>query len=184
MGRRGPYSRREWALAGAHAVSFTKEMHNQSPLSIVITSSETVPLNEPFSVTVAIKKNKDINQDITCQVFHSAGMTVRGITRWDVPADIEKELIKNLSMEVIYPNIRRLGRHYVAVRAEWLEVKKKKSYSTMCYFSIEGYEHLAPVDNEQEMTAGQDSHGLVITHDAPRIKAELMQGTTGTAGER
>lgn len=182
-GRRGPYSRLEWALAGAAAVTMNKEMYNLHPLSVNLSIPEDIKTGRDFTITVNINRRKRITGLVACQLFHSVGLTSYDATEWTETFDKGSEVQREISCNVLFPNKKRYGRHYIAVRAEWLEEGRKKSYSTIRYFSIQGWDKPRADDSADSLTAGSSLQKHIVIQNHRILTEPLSKGTTKTAGE-
>jgi hypothetical protein len=134
-GRRGPYSRIEWALAGAASVSLSKDMYKQNACTAVIELPEHAALHQEFSATISVQIHRVISSTIAGTVFTSEGLQAN-VRAWQIDPGAHDRINKSINLTADYFNSERGGRHFMAVRLAWLEGNRKKSYSTIAYCSI------------------------------------------------
>ncbi|MFH1378696.1 MAG: hypothetical protein ABII23_00325 [bacterium] len=161
-GRRGPYSRVEWALAGAASVSYVKNQYQDNTYELSLKTNEEVSLNEDIEIFVHIKqKNLSHRLPVHGELFHSAGIVLIQRKSWEDTFDTADEITHVFRCRIVDPNLKRFGRHYVAARIEWLEGKRNKSYTAITYFSIPGFDLRDEYKSETAMSAGSSIDGYI-----------------------
>ncbi|MBD3272424.1 MAG: hypothetical protein GF384_07810 [Elusimicrobia bacterium] len=135
-GRRGPYSRIEWALAGATAVSRLTSRMNPPAYTVTLSVPETVQINTDFSATLDFTNNTPSRASAPrVELYTSPGCLIFSYQPQQSLFEVSQSSDTLLARVIDY-NPSRAGRHYIGVRMSWLEHNRKKSYSNCAYFTV------------------------------------------------
>ena len=116
----GPYSRLEWATAGAAAFSRTKFLHGRSAVSVEIATNEQVAFGEAFNAAVVLTNaTTDTIRHIRLQPYASEGIVVEegALYLERLPAEVQVALA--LRCRIAEPDTARASRYMLAVEAIW-----------------------------------------------------------------
>ena len=129
---RGPYSGREWALAGAAAFSTIRDSWDVYPLRVTLDAPDTQTIASTFTVTVNIENltKRDV-KNIRVAVCDTPLIVPRGLTRPDDDDGEHFTRVKNLDgnttiqvpvqIRISRASAERANRAMAAIRVTWDE---------------------------------------------------------------